>query len=242
MDFVEILLTIFSLIIAYLLGAILPAFLLGKLKGIDLREEGTKNPGTANVYRVLGLPYAVLTALYDTLKGLVAILIAFSLGVNPIFMQICGIVAIYGHVLPFYLRFRGGEGNATATGLLLYYLVNYLSVSFSLFYVLILLLILVVIFTYISRAGTLLPVILFPMLGYSVFIIYPTSVFNLFFVLVLIHIASVGMYKVIKEKKLVIKDEKFLSSWWRVAIRPVSLLFLIFVFMDHLLGLSVIVA
>ncbi|MFW9827037.1 MAG: glycerol-3-phosphate acyltransferase [Candidatus Thorarchaeota archaeon] len=240
MDFVEVLFTIFSLVIAYLLGAILPAFLLGKLKGIDLREEGTKNPGTANVYRVLGLPYAVLTALYDTLKGLVAILIAFSLGVNPIFMQICGIVAIYGHVFPFYLKFRGGEGNATATGLLLYYLVNYLSISFSLFNVLILLLILVVIFTYISRAGTLLPVILFPMLGYSVFIIYPTSGFNLFFVLVLIHIAAVGLRKVIKEKKLVITDEEFLSNWWRVAIRPVSLLFLIFVFMHHLLGLTVI--
>lgn len=240
MEIVEIFLSILSVLIGYLLGAILPAFLFGKLKGIDVREEGTKNPGTTNAFKVLGLPYAILTAIYDTLKGLLAMLVAFSLGVNPIFWQISGLMAIVGHVFPFYLKFRGGQGNATATGLLLFYLVNYLTTSFELFYVLLLLLILVIIFTYISRAGSLLPVILFPLLGYSVFIIYPTSGFNLFFVLILVHIASIGMYKVIKEKKLVITDEVFLSSWWRVAIRPVSLLFLIFVLIDRQLGLSVI--
>ncbi|MFX0021953.1 MAG: glycerol-3-phosphate acyltransferase [Candidatus Hermodarchaeota archaeon] len=240
MDVIELILSILSLIIGYLLGAILPAFLFGKLKGIDIREEGDKNPGTTNAFRVLGLPFAILTAIYDTLKGLLAMLVAFSLGVNLIFWQIAGLMVIIGHVFPFYLKFRGGQGNATATGLLLFYLVNYLFISLNLFYVLILLLVLVLIFTYISRAGTLLPVILFPILGYSVFIIYPTSGFNLFFVLILVHIGTVGMYKVITEKKLVIKDEAFLSSWWRVAIRPVSLLFLVFVFIDYQLGLSII--
>ncbi|MFW9968834.1 MAG: glycerol-3-phosphate acyltransferase [Candidatus Odinarchaeota archaeon] len=240
MDIVEIFLSILSIIIGYLLGAILPAFLFGKLKGIDVREEGTKNPGTTNAFKVLGLPYAIPTALYDTLKGLLAMLVAFSLGVNSIIWQVSGLMAIIGHVFPFYLKFRGGQGNATATGLLLFYLVNYLSTSFELFQVLLLLLILVIIFTYISRSGSLLPVILFPLLGYSVFIIYPTSEFNLFFVLILVHIAIIGMYKVITEKKLVITDEIFLSSWWRVAIRPFSLLFLIFVFINHQFGLYVI--
>ncbi len=240
MDIIELFLSILSLIIGYLLGAILPAFLFGKLKNINIREEGDKNPGTTNAFKVLGLPYAILTAFYDTLKGLLAMLVAFSLGVNPIFWQISGLMVIIGHVFPFYLKFRGGQGNATATGLLLFYLVNYLITSFELFYVLLLLLVLVIIFTYISKAGTLLPVILFPLLGYSVFIIYPTSGFNLFFVLLLFHIATVGMYKVITEKKLVITEEAFISSWWRVAIRPVSLSFLIFVFIDHQLGLSVI--
>jgi glycerol-3-phosphate acyltransferase PlsY len=240
MDVVELFLSILSLIIGYLLGAILPAFLFGKLKGIDIREEGDKNPGTTNAFRVLGLPFAILTAIYDTLKGLLAMLVAFSLGVNLIFWQLSGLMVIIGHVFPFYLKFRGGQGNATATGLLLFYLVNYLSISFSLLYVLIFLLILVIIFTYISRAGTLLPVILFPVLGYSVFIIYPTSGLNLFFILLLVHIGTIGMYKVITEKKLVIKDEAFLKNWWRVAIRPVALLFLIFVYLDRAFGLSLI--
>jgi glycerol-3-phosphate acyltransferase PlsY len=240
MDIVELFLSILSIIFGYLMGAILPAFIFGKLKGIDVREEGTKNPGTTNAFKVLGLPYAILTALYDTLKGLLAMLVAFAFRVNPIIWQLSGIMAIVGHVFPFYLKFRGGQGQATATGILLFYLVNYLTASLELFHVLLLLLVLVIIFTYISKAGSLLPVILFPLLGYSVFIIYPTSEFNVFFVLILVHIAIIGMYKVITEKKLVITDEKFLSSWWRVAIRPVSLLFLVFVFIDYQLGLSVI--
>ena len=230
MDGIEVLLGILSLIIGYLLGAILPAYLFGKLKGIDIREEGTKNAGTANAFRVLGLPYAIPTALYDALKGLLAILIAAYIGAPFIFMQISGLFAILGHVFPFYLRFRGGEGNATATGLLIFYLVNYIIVGLEIFYVVIYIVILVVIFTYISKSGSILPVIVFPLLGYSVFIIYPQSHFNIFFCIVLLHIASIGMYKVITEKKLVITDEEFLSSWWRVAIRPVALLFLLFYF------------
>lgn len=228
MDGTEILMGVLSIIIGYLLGAVLPAYIFGKLKDIDIREEGTKNAGTSNAFKVLGLPYAIPTALYDTLKGLLAILIAFYLGAPFIFMQISGLVVIVGHIFPFYLKFRGGQGNATATGLLLYYLVNYIIAGFEILYVLIFLVIIVAIFTYISKAGTLLPVLLFPLLGYSVFLNYPVSPFNIFFCMVLLHIASIGMYKVITEKKLVITDEEFLSRWWRVAIRPVALLFMLF--------------
>ncbi|MFX1478297.1 MAG: glycerol-3-phosphate acyltransferase [Promethearchaeota archaeon] len=230
MSLFEILMGILSIIIGYLLGTILPAYWFGRLKGIDIREEGTKNAGTSNAFKVLGLAYAIPTALYDTLKGLFAILIAFYLKTDFIFIQIAGLAAIIGHIFPFYLRFRGGQGVATAMGMLLYYLVNYLLTDLAIFYVLIYLIILVAIFTYISNAGSLLPVVLFPLLGYSVFIIYPTSGFNIFFVILLIHIATIGMYKVITEKKLIISDEEFLSSWWRVAIRPASLLFLVFYF------------
>ncbi|MFW9825549.1 MAG: glycerol-3-phosphate acyltransferase [Candidatus Thorarchaeota archaeon] len=240
----DIIISIISIAISYFLGGILPAFIFGKLKGIDIREEGTKNAGTSNAFKVLGLTYAIPTALFDTLKGLLAMLIAFSLGAHHIIIQICGIVTILGHVFPFYLQFHGGQGNATATGILLYYLVVYLSVGilefWKLFYVILILLVLLVIFVYISKAGSLMPVVLFPLLGYSVFYIYPNSGFNLFFVLILVHIGTVGMFKVITEKKLVITDERFLKSWWRVAIRPVSLLFLVFYIMEPQLGLTVI--
>jgi glycerol-3-phosphate acyltransferase PlsY len=244
LDFFDIIVNILSVVIGYFLGGILPAFIFGKLKGIDIREEGTKNAGTSNAFRVLGLKLAIPTALYDTLKGLLAMLVAFSLGADHIFIQISGLMAIVGHVFPFYLQFRGGQGNATATGILLYYLVNYFSVGGIQFWqfviVIFLLIVLLTIFIYISKAGSLMPMVLFPLLGYSVFYIYPTSGFNLFFVIILFHIGIIGMYKVITEKKLVITDERFMSSWWRVAIRPVALLFLIFEFMDHQLGLSVI--
>ncbi len=240
----DIIISIISIAIGYFLGGILPSFIFGKLKGIDIREKGTKNAGTSNAFKVLGLTYAIPTALFDTLKGLLAMLIAFSLGAEHIIIQISGLAAIAGHVFPYYLHFRGGQGNATATGILLYYLVYYFSVSIAqfwqFFYVILLLIVLLVIFIYISKSGSLMPMVLFPLLGYAVFYIYPTSGFNLFFVIILIHIATIGMYKVITEKKLVITDERFLSSWWRVAIRPVSLLFLIFYFIDVQLGLTVI--
>jgi glycerol-3-phosphate acyltransferase PlsY len=244
LNFFDIIIGILSILIGYFLGGILPAFIFGKLKGIDIREEGTKNAGTSNAFKVLGLTYAIPTALFDTFKGLLAMLIAFILKADHIFIQISGLAAIAGHIFPYYLRFRGGQGQATATGILLYYLVYYFTVSLTqfvqFFTVILLLIVLLIIFIYISKAGSLMPVVLFPLLGYSVFYIYPTSGFNLFFVIILVHIGTIGMIKVITEKKLVITDERFLSSWWRVAIRPVSLLFLIFYFIDVQLGLSLI--
>lgn len=57
----------FSVLLGYLLGSILPAYWLGNLVyQIDIREHGTKNAGTTNVYHVLGLAPAVITAFYDT--------------------------------------------------------------------------------------------------------------------------------------------------------------------------------
>ncbi len=228
MDLIELFLSILSVIIGYLLGGILPAFLFGKIKDIDIREKGTKNPGTANAYRVLGLSYAIPTALYDTLKGLLAMLVAYSLGVNFIFMQLSAIAAIIGHIFPYYLNFRGGQGVATATGLLFFYLISYIMMSIEIFFVMIYLIIVAVIFIIICNVGTLLSLITFPILGFSVFQIYPTNPYNFFFVLVLIHIASIGLYKIISEKKIVIDDETFKSHWWRVVLRPFAILFVIY--------------
>jgi glycerol-3-phosphate acyltransferase PlsY len=230
----EILIGIVSIIIGYLLGSILPAYIFGKLKGVDIRKEGTKNAGTSNAYTVLGLGYAIPTGFYDFFKGLLAILIADNLGASFIFMQISGIAAIVGHVFPFYIRFRGGQGAATASGIMFLYLIHYFSISSEayaqLVVVFILIFIILFIFMYISRSGSTLPLVIFPLFGYSVFIIFPTSGFNLFFAIILIHMAIVGLYKIITQRKLVITDKEFLSSWWRVAIRPASLLFLVFYF------------
>jgi len=66
--------SLLALLIGYLLGSISPAFILGKvLKGIDIRQHGTKNAGTTNVKKVLGLGPAIFTAIYDLSKGLLAI-------------------------------------------------------------------------------------------------------------------------------------------------------------------------
>ncbi|MFX1499541.1 MAG: glycerol-3-phosphate acyltransferase [Promethearchaeota archaeon] len=228
MDFIELFLDILSIILGYLIGGILPAYIFGKLRGIDLREEGTKNPGTSNAFRVLGLKYAVPTAIYDTLKGLAVMLMAYGLNRSFFIIQLSGFAAIIGHIFPYYLNFHGGQGVATSTGLLLFYLVSYMTTSIEIFYVILYLLILVVLFFFICNIGSLLSLITFPILGFAVFQIYPTSPYNFFFILILIHIASIGLYKIISEKKILIEDETFKSHWWRVAMRPFAIIFVIF--------------
>ena len=103
-----------TILIGYILGSLNPAFFFGKiLRRIDIREHGTKNAGTTNVKRVLGLGPAIFTAIYDLSKGLIAIWIASALGLPPIWTYLSGIAAIIGHIFPFYLKFRGGQVTAT---------------------------------------------------------------------------------------------------------------------------------
>ena len=230
MDVIEIVIGIIIIVVGYLVGSINPGFIFGKLKGIDIREEGTRNAGTANVFRVLGPYYAVPTAIFDTLKGVGMIFIASSVGVNYIFAHFSGIAAIFGHTFPFYMQFRGGQGMATSTGLLILYLINYIFTNFGIFLIVGYILILIVIFFYITKRGTILGVIVLPFLGYAVFIIYPGSAYNLFFLILVLYMSTVAMYLIIRDKKIVIEDESFKAHWWRVAIRPVSLLFLVFYF------------
>lgn len=228
MNPITITVNIVSLLIGYFIGSVNPGYLFGKLKGIDIREEGTRNAGTANVYRTLGLVYAIPTALYDTLKGLLVIFITLTFGADPFFANLAGIAAILGHIFPFYLKFRGGQGVACATGMLLFYLVSYMVLNLNILFFLFYLMILVVIFTYVTKVGNLLAVIVLPPLAYFVFINYPGNLYNIFFTLILAQIVAIGLYNIIHRKLIVIKDENFKARWWRVATRPFAILFVIF--------------
>jgi glycerol-3-phosphate acyltransferase PlsY len=230
MDVIEILIGILFIVIGYFIGSINPGYLFGKLKGVDIRKEGTCNAGTANVFRVLGPYYAIPTAIFDTLKGVGMIFLASTIGVNYIFAHFSGIAAIFGHVFPFYMQFRGGQGMATSTGILIFYLIYYIFTGLGIFLIIGYIIILIVIFFYVTKRGTILGVLVLPFLGYSIFIIYPNSPYNLFFLILVLYMCTVAMYLIIRDKKIVIEDESFKAHWWRVAIRPVSLLFLVFYF------------
>ncbi|MFQ6617797.1 MAG: glycerol-3-phosphate acyltransferase, partial [Fidelibacterota bacterium] len=111
---------ILSLIVGYLIGSISPSYILGKkLKGIDIREYGTKNAGTMNAYQVLGFSPAALTGMVDVFKGLFAMAISFYMGAPSVIIHLTGIAAILGHDFPFYMKFKGGQGVGTAVGMLL---------------------------------------------------------------------------------------------------------------------------
>lgn len=103
---------------SYLAGGIPTGYLIAKrLKGIDIREHGSGNPGAANVYRVVGKGAGIATLLVDALKGFLPVLAARSWypdrhGV----LVLCGSLAILGHVWTIFLGFRGGKAVATSAG------------------------------------------------------------------------------------------------------------------------------
>ncbi len=106
---------------AYLVGAIPTSYLAGRLaRGIDLRQHGSRNLGATNVYRVLGWRYAIPVGLLDVLKGALPVLLCSRLSVGPAWLPVTtGVAAVAGHVFSPYVRFRGGKGVATATGMFL---------------------------------------------------------------------------------------------------------------------------
>jgi glycerol-3-phosphate acyltransferase PlsY len=103
-----------------LIGSILPAYIAGRVQGIDLRRIGTGNPGSTNAWHVLGWRIGLGVLLLDLIKGLIAMGIAQMLGAGVPWVYAAGIAAVVGHRLPFYLGFRGGEGVGTSVGLLLF--------------------------------------------------------------------------------------------------------------------------
>lgn len=106
---------------SYLLGAIPTSWLTVKLvRGEDLRTMGSGNLGATNLYRVLGLRYAVPVALFDALKGAVPVAVfGPRAGDGPFLPLLLGLTAVAGHVFSVFVRFRGGKGVATGAGVVL---------------------------------------------------------------------------------------------------------------------------
>lgn len=106
---------------AYLLGSIPFGLILAKLfGGSDVRKEGSGNIGATNVARVIGPLAGTLTLLLDAGKGTAAVLLAMRLSHDSAaWMMIAGLAALVGHCFPFWLKFKGGKGVATAAGVFL---------------------------------------------------------------------------------------------------------------------------
>lgn len=104
----------------YLIGSVLPAYILGRTRGLDLREHGTGNPGTTNAFGVLGPLSGIAVGSFDVTKSLLAMYVAFRLGLSQPWVYAAGIAAVVGHRFPIWLGFRGGTGMASSVGLLLY--------------------------------------------------------------------------------------------------------------------------
>ncbi|MBW8636608.1 glycerol-3-phosphate 1-O-acyltransferase PlsY [Hoeflea sp. WL0058] len=107
-----------ALAFGYLLGSIPFGLLLTRMAGLgDIRSIGSGNIGATNVLRTGNKGLAAATLILDALKGLAAVLIAKTYGLDAAI--IAGLGAFVGHCFPVWLKFRGGKGISTYLGVLL---------------------------------------------------------------------------------------------------------------------------
>lgn len=113
-------------VLSYLIGSTSGSILLGKLKGVDIRNMGSGNAGGTNAFRTQGTFFAAGVLGIDILKGFISakFISAMSLPifssstVDPNLLIIfCGVAAVLGHVYPIYHGFRGGKGGGAAIGI-----------------------------------------------------------------------------------------------------------------------------
>lgn len=115
-------------LLAYLLGSLMGALLVGALKGVDIRTLGSGNAGGTNALRTQGKLFALGVVVIDVLKGWVAcawLPSAALPGIPPDpavphnwLVVACATAVVLGHVYPVWYEFRGGKGAATLVGVL----------------------------------------------------------------------------------------------------------------------------
>jgi len=115
---------IFKIALAYLLGSVSGSLLLGKIKKVDIRRQGSGNAGSTNAFRTQGLIFGLAVIIIDISKGFLAAWWIPSLEfggtageITPgLLVMVCGFAAVLGHCFPIWHGFRGGKGAATAVG------------------------------------------------------------------------------------------------------------------------------
>jgi hypothetical protein len=101
---------------AYLLAGIPVGLLIGRARGVDLREVGSGNIGATNAVRAMGRRWGLLVFALDVGKAALPVALASMRFADPRWIAWIALAAILGHVFPVYLRFRGGKGVACALG------------------------------------------------------------------------------------------------------------------------------
>lgn len=199
-----------ALLFGYLYGSIPMGYLLGKLKGIDITEKGFRKIGTSNVYRVLGLKYAILAAVFDLTKGIIAILFSREvLGLKIEIASLAGIAALIGHNWPIWIKFKGeGRGIATTTGIALFLLPKITLISLAVFLV-------ITIITRSTAPGTPVFLILLPLLTYLLG--KPRWYFYLAFAMFLVTFFKriIGNFQYIKKNQHKLKALLYVIIWDR---------------------------
>jgi glycerol-3-phosphate acyltransferase PlsY len=113
-------------LLAYLIGSLIGSLVIGRLKGVDIREQGSGNAGGTNALRTQGWAFAIGVIVIDVGKALVAVgllpgldlpLVGLDPALNREWLTVaCAAAVVVGHVYPVWYEFRGGKGAATLIG------------------------------------------------------------------------------------------------------------------------------
>jgi acyl phosphate:glycerol-3-phosphate acyltransferase len=221
--------TTLVLTLSYLIGSLSPSYFLGKvLKGVDIRKHGNGNAGTVNVFHVIGPWPAVFTALFDFSKGFLPLLAVSFLGASPTLIFMVGIMAIIGHVFPFYLQFRGGQGVATASAILIYYLLILYSNGWMPWESLIFLSVCTLSFALITKKGELVGIVILPLLSVMIFTLSSSQEFNIYIITIILYILFINVMNIFKSDILHLSKEIKEEVNWRLYLRPLALLLVIY--------------
>lgn len=117
---------------AYILGSVPVGLIVSRLKGVDIRKQGSGNPGATNIGRVLGRKWGLLVFSIDVLKGAIStvgatvlypILTAAAEPASPVSRDYAligaGLCCVVGNLAPIFAGFKGGKGVATSLGVVL---------------------------------------------------------------------------------------------------------------------------
>ena len=113
-----------SVVLGYLIGSFPTSFIMARaLKGVDIRQVGSKNAGATNVLRSVGKLPALITLIVDIVKGIFVVTIVANFLYPYIenldydfYRSFLGLAAVCGHIWPVWLHFKGGKGVATTLG------------------------------------------------------------------------------------------------------------------------------
>ncbi|MBI2995177.1 MAG: glycerol-3-phosphate 1-O-acyltransferase PlsY [Candidatus Melainabacteria bacterium] len=161
------------ILIAYLIGSIPIGYWIGKLKSIDLTKEGSGSTGTTNVLRKVGKVPALITLVFDVLKGFFPVYFVIHLQNSLILVLFVGIACILGHSKSIFLKFKGGKSSATGLGILI-------AISWKVALITFLIWLIVVLASRYSSLGSIIAIPLVPVWFYLFHMSYVYVLFGIF--------------------------------------------------------------
>lgn len=140
-----------------------------------------------------------------------------------------GVMAIIGHIFPIYLHLRGGQGTATATGILGYYLLMFYQNSWLPWESLIFLGVCVVSFTLITKKGELVGIEILPVLSVMVFSLSSAGEYNIYISTVILYILFINVLNTFQHNLFPLSTKKIKQEInWRLYLRPLAILLVVY--------------